>query len=355
MQTIHQILAGYTNGDAISNEARYFRDIFRKNGFTSDIYCPQRNIGEKNKDAFDINQCAPSKEDIVLLHLSMGTPANIYFNNLDCRKIILYHNITPSHFFRFINEDTLSTLEQGLKQVAMLADSADINLADSKFNAKEVTKLGYKDVDVLPIIIDFEKLDIPPAKRILAKYKDGKKNILFVGRCAPNKKIEDLITAFYVYKRTVDSESRLILAGSPNGCERYFYMLKDYIGKLNLEDSVILTASIPQNELNAYYQIADLFLCMSEHEGFCIPLIEAMYKNTPILAYAEAAVPETLDGASVIFKEKDYKTVVEMMNQIITDNDIKQNIINAQNKRVQKLQNLNLEKQIIEIIHKLDS
>jgi glycosyltransferase involved in cell wall biosynthesis len=93
---------------------------------------------------------------------------------------------------------------------------------------------------------------------------------------------------------------------------------------------------------------------MSEHEGFCIPLIEAMYKNIPILAYAEAAVPETLDGASVIFKEKDYKTIAEMMNQIITDNDIKQNIINAQSKRVQKLQNLNLEKQIIEIVHKLE-
>ena len=353
MQTIHQILAGYTNGDAISNEARYFRDIFRKNGFTSDIYCPQRNIGEKNKDAFDINHCTPKKDDIVLLHLSMGTPANIYFKNLDCKKIILYHNVTPSHFFRFINEDTLSILEQGSKQVAMLAGCADINLADSKFNAQEITDLGYKDVDVLPIIIDFEKLDIPPAKRILAKYNDGKKNILFVGRCAPNKKIEDLITAFYVYKKTVDPNSRLILAGSPNGCERYFYMLKDYIVKLDIEDSVVLTGSIPQNELNSYYQAADLFLCMSEHEGFCIPLIEAMYKQIPILAYAKTAVPETLDGVSVIFNEKNYKMVAEMMNKLITDEATKQSIIDAQNKRVQKLQKLNLEKQVIGIINKL--
>ncbi len=347
-------MAGYTNADAISNEARYFRDIFRKNGFKSDIYCPQRNIGEKNRDASDINQCIPKKNDIVLLHLSMGTPANIYFKNLDCRKVILYHNITPSHFFRFINEDTLTTLEQGAKQVAMLAGCADINLADSKFNAKELTDLDYKDVDVLPIIIDFEKLDISPEKRIISKYQDGKKNILFVGRCAPNKKIEDLITSFYVYRKTVNSNSRLILAGSPNGCERYFYMLKDYIVKLDIEDSVILTGSIPQNELNAYYQIADLFLCMSEHEGFCIPLIEAMYKHIPIIAYAQAAVPETLDSASVIFKEKNYKMVAEMMNQIISDDSIKQSIIDAQNKRVNRLQNLNLEKQIIEIVNRLD-
>ena len=208
-------------------------------------------------------------------------------------------------------------------------------------------------MDVLPIIIDFEKLNTPTSKRIISKYQDGKKNILFVGRCAPNKKIEDLISAFYVYKKTVDPNSRLILAGSPNGCERYFYMLKDYIVKLDIENSVVLTGSIPQNELNAYYQIADLFLCISEHEGFCIPLIEAMYKQIPILAYAETAVPETLDGASVIFNEKNYKMVAEMMNILITDEATKQSIIDAQNKRVQKLQNLNLEKQIIEIVGKL--
>ncbi|MDA3798401.1 MAG: glycosyltransferase [Kiritimatiellae bacterium] len=354
MKTIHQIIAGYTSGDAISNEARYFRDLFRKNGFNSEIYCPQRNIGEKNKDAFDINECTPNKDDIVLLHLSIGSPANIYFKNLDCKKIILYHNVTPAHFFRFINEDTLSILEQGAKQVTQLAGSADINLADSKFNAKEISNLGYKDVSVLPIIIDFDKLTNTPNKQIVSKFTGDTKNILFVGRCAPNKKIEDLITAFYVYKKTVEPNSRLILAGSANGCERYFYLLKDYIAKLDLEDSVTLTGAVPQADLNAYYQVADLFLCMSEHEGFCIPLIEAMHSETPILAYEEAAVPETLDSASVTFKEKNYKQVAEMMRTLINETDIRNQVIKAQNQRLERLQNLNLEKQITEIVHQLE-
>ena len=353
MRTIHQIIAGYTNGDAISNEARYFRYIFRKNGFDSEIYCPQRNIGEKNKDAFDINECTPTKDDIVLLHLSIGSPANVYFKKLNCKKVLLYHNVTPAHFFRFINENTLSILEQGARQVAQLADCADINLADSKFNAKEITELGYKDVNVLPIIIDFDKLKNTPNKQIISKLTSDTKNILFVGRCAPNKKIEDLITAFYVYKKTVEPNSRLILAGSANGCERYFYLLKDYIAKLDLEDSILLTGAIPQADLNAYYQVADLFLCMSEHEGFCIPLIEAMYSETPILAYAEAAVPETLDSASFTFKAKNYKQIAEMIKTLTCNTDIINQVIKAQNQRVEKLQNLNLEEQITNIINSL--
>ena len=352
MKAIHQIVAGFTNGDAISNEALVLRDVFRSWGFKSDIFCESKRIlPELRSQALDIKTCQSSclADDVALLHLSIGSAVNDIFPSLNCKKAILYHNITPPHYFNLINRQTAMDLEKGQRQVAALANVAQVNMADSRFNANELAPLGYTNVHVLPLVLDLEKLKASPDRKILRIYDNDTTNILFVGRCAPNKKIEDLITAFYYYHKYVDPNSRLLYVGSFAGTERYYHLLLTQIRELDLS-CVHFTGSIPQSHVNAFYKCADLFLSMSEHEGFCIPVLESMVHNVPVLAYANAAVPETMDGAGVLFKEKKIELVAEMMGRMVHDSEFRNAVIKKQKERLARYTGRNLASELRQML-----
>lgn len=345
MAAIHQLVAGLTKGDAISNEARVLQSVFASWGYDARIYADATRIlpeyrktsGEAARLHEDV-----SEQDIVLLHLSIGSPVNDIFERLKCRKAILYHNITPPHFFELINSQTAAHLRQGLEQAARLKDAAEVNLADSQFNALELAGFGYESPKVFPLVLDFNVLRGTPDATVQKKLNDGKKNIIFVGRCAPNKCIDDLIRAFNVFHRCVDANSRFIHVGSNAGTERYFQLLQAYVRELGLNEAITFTGSVTQSQLNAYYQSADLFLCMSEHEGFCIPVVEAMVNEVPVLAYAKAAVPETMDGAGVLFHEKDCQNVAEMMGHMCHDNALRQSLLDGQKQRLTRFEGRDL-------------
>ncbi len=339
MAVIHQFVAGFTNGDAISNEAMVMRDLFHSWGHQSEIFCElKRILPELRKQARDANDCQSSckPDDVVILHLSIGSPVNSVFASLNCRKVILYHNVTPSHYFDMINKKTAYELARGRDQIKSLANTAQVNLADSQFNAGELTALGYKNVKVLPLILDTAKLKTAPDKKTTREFRDKKTNVLFVGRCAPNKKIEDALLAFAYFHKFVEPCSRFIHVGSFAGTERYFYLLKAMTKELDIVESVRFAGAVPQVQLNTFYQCADIFLCMSEHEGFCIPLIESMVHGVPIIAYNAAAVPETLDGSGIIFLEKQYPMIAEMMGRLVHDTALKNAVIEAQNTRLKR-------------------
>ena len=183
-------------------------------------------------------------------------------------------------------------------------------MADSAFNAREIEAMGHPRAGVLPLVLDFKALRSAPDRRVLRQYRDGLVNVLFVGRCAPNKKIEDLLNAFYYFQRYVQPASRFIHVGSFAGLEQYHALLLARARELQLQH-VDLVGTVSQAELNAFYDVSRLFLCLSDHEGFCIPLIEAMTHRLPVLAYAAGAVPETLDGAGVLFREKRFDLIAE--------------------------------------------
>lgn len=347
-RAIDQFVAGFTNGDAISNEAIAIRRIFRSWGFESEIFCESKRIlPELRKEARDLNdyRTLRAADAAALLHLSIGSAANDFFATLKCPRAILYHNITPPHYFAAINRQTHNELSRGLDQVKMLRDAASVNMADSRFNAAEIEKLGYRDVKVLPLILDIEKLRGEPDRRTVAKYADGKTNVIFVGRCAPNKKIEDVITAFHHFQRSVEPASRLIHVGSFAGTERYYYLLKARLKELGLND-VVFAGALPQPQLNAVYKTAHIFLCMSEHEGFCIPLIESMINDVPIMAYSAAAVPDTLDGSGILFSEKKHDLIAEMMGRVAHDSAFRAAVIEGQRERLARHLARNLESEL---------
>ena len=352
MKAIHQLTAGFTRGDAISNEALVMRKTFRSWGCDSHIFCePHRVLPEYRAQAYDaaLAEKMIRPGDLAILHLSIGGAVNDIFSALNCRRAIIYHNMTPPEYFRGIQEEIARDLAWGRQQAKNLAGAAEAVMAVSRFNAEELENMGYSKVQVLPLILDFAAIKSRPARATLRRFADGKTNVLFVGRGVPNKRIEDLLCAFHYFQNTVEKNSRLIHVGSYTGLERYQALVQALAKKLGIRD-VVFAGSVSQAELNACYASAQLFLCMSEHEGFCIPLIESMAHDLPILAYAAAAVPETLDGAGVLFREKRWDIIAEMMGRMTKDSDLRARIISKQQERLRDYECRNLSDELKSIL-----
>jgi len=344
MRAIHQIVAGFANGDAISNEARTMRALFRSWGYESHIYSELKRIlpelrGEARDLAASQGDFRPG--DVLLLHLSIGSDVNDLFPALPGRKAILYHNITPPEYFRGIQEQTARLLDRGRRQAQALAGTAEVVMADSRFNAEEIAAMGHPNPQVLPLMLDFARLRGRADRRILRQYRDGMVNILFVGRCVPNKKIEDLLNAFYYFQRYVQPASRLIHVGSYAGMEQYHALLLTRKRELQLKN-VELVGSVRQDELNAYYAVSRAFLCLSEHEGFCIPLLEAMAHDVPVVAYAAGAVPETLDGTGILLREKRFDLIAEVLGRVTEDEPLRSALLTAQRERLARYEKQDL-------------
>jgi len=348
MPALHQFTAGFAWHDAISNEAQLFRKIFRGWGYSSEIYCDPANTSRDLRSQIkDIHGAAAdiAPDDLVLLHLSIGSIANSVFESLPCRKAILYHNVTPAHYFQFTNSQIAAHLQRGREQVAALAGKATVNMADSAFNAAEMQEMGYTDVTVLPIVIDTDLMEIPPTHRLMQRRRDGLLNVIFVGRCTPNKKIEDVLRVFAWLQKNITPLCRLTQIGSKAGNERYHAMLLAMCKEWQLTN-VEFTGSVSQADLHAYYQTADVFLCMSEHEGFCIPLIESMLHDVPIVAMADAAVPETLDGSGIQLTQRRFDIAAEAIYQLKQDPVLREGVLQAQRERLARYKSRDLEHEL---------
>ncbi len=348
MAAIHQFTAGFAWHDAISNEANLFRKIFRQWGYTSEIFCEPANTSrDRRGEIKDIHSATEEiqSDDLVLLHLSIGSVANSIFESLSCRKAILYHNVTPAHYFQFTNPQIAAHLQRGREQVASLADKASVNMADSAFNASEMESMGYRDVQILPIVIDTDLMSTPPTPRLMERRNDGLLNVIFVGRCTPNKKIEDLLRVFAWLQKNITPLCRLTLIGSKAGNERYHAMLLAMCKEWQLTH-VEFKGSVSQADLHAYYKSADVFLCMSEHEGFCIPLMESMMYDVPIVAMADAAVPETLDHSGILLAERRFDIAAEAIYRLHQDTTLRNAVVTAQRERLARYKQRDLEAEL---------
>ncbi len=354
IRAVHQLVAGFSKGDAISNESRYFRDLFRGWGLKSEIYCEtHRVLPEFRREVNEVTAYRPDAETLTFLHLSMGSVANDIFARTPGPKALLYHNVTPAEFFAAVQPQTAQFLAWGRKQMQQLAGVADLNMADSRFNAAELEAAGYRDVSVMPLVLDFTHLDGRPDPALLREYRDGRANILFVGRFAPNKCIDDLVLLFAHYHRHINRDARLLHVGSYAGTETYAGLVRSLARKQGVGSDCIFYGSARQDQLRAFYRAADLFLCTSEHEGFCIPLLEAMHFDVPILAFDAGAVGETLGGSGVLYREKDLHHVAEMMHRMLTDESLRHALIEKQRARLRRYREQNLEKRLKEQLQPL--
>lgn len=335
---IHQILPSISYGDAISNHALEIKNILNAWGYKSEIYA--QHIHPKLTHvtrAYTEYKKVSSPINILIFHFSIGSEVSGFVKTLPDKKILIYHNITPYNYFLGINDTLAHLLRNGRKELAGFSNMECLALGDSEYNRKELIELGFKNTGVLPIVVDFEKYDQEPDKRVLNKFTDDFINFIFVGRLSPNKKQEDVIKVFYYYKKCIDPHSRLFLVGSYNGTEKYYMQLCELIKRLNIEN-VYITGQVDFKELLAYYKLADVFLSMSEHEGFCVPLLESMHFRIPVVAHNSTAIPYTLDGAGLLFNEKQYEDIAELVNILLEDKKLKNRLIEKQRVRLNEFE-----------------
>lgn len=341
---IHQILTSISYGDAISNDVLEIKKILDSWDYESMIF--SQHIHPKLAHItqfFTEYQKYSSPENILIFHFSIGSEVSEFVKTLPDKKIVIYHNITPHRYFEGINDTLVQFLKDGRKELEEYADIADLALGVSEYNRKELEELGFKKTGVLPIIIDFENYKQKPDKKILKKFNDKNINFLFVGRLSPNKKQEDVIKTFYYYNKFINSRSRLFLVGSYVGTEKYHAQLQNLVNQLKLKN-VYIISHVDFTELLAYYKLADVFLSMSEHEGFCVPLLESMYFNIPIIAYNSTAIPYTLNGTGILLNEKNYEIAAEMAQIVVKDEKIRNKIIDKQNMQLKQFDKFKLEK-----------
>ncbi|HEY7790601.1 MAG TPA: glycosyltransferase family 4 protein [Vicinamibacterales bacterium] len=316
----HQVLATLGYGDAIGHEVLAIQRVLRNAGYESEIFVETADprLEPLTRDYHDLT-AASHPDHLLVHHFSIGSPASRVAYALPDRMMLVYHNITPPEFYAGINRELVRRCFRGRRELRAYAARCELALGDSEFNRSELEAFGFPETGVLPVVADFSHLEVQPNRLMAGALDDERQNILFVGRMVPNKKIEDLIRIFHAYKTRFQAASRLLIVGSYGGYERYLASLQHLVASLSLTRDVVITGDVSNEELTAYYDVADLFLCASEHEGFCVPLIEAFYKDIPVVAFAATAVPATMDGAGVLYDRKDPLDVAGLINAVLSD------------------------------------
>jgi L-malate glycosyltransferase len=334
---VHQVLATLGYGDAIGHEVLGIQRVLREAGCESEIFV---ETADPRLEAMTVDYRemvgAVTPDDILIHHFSIGSRASRTAYALPGRMVLVYHNITPPEYFIGVHRDLVRLCFRGRRELTAYVDRCTLALGDSEYNRQELQEAGFAETGVLPVVPGFAHLDVPPDGRIAAAFDDGWTNVMFVGRVIPNKKLEDVIRAFHVYRTRHNPRARLLLVGSYGGFEKYLAMLHALIARLGTPDVQFL-GHISNEELTALYDVADLFLCASEHEGFCVPLVEAFYKRVPVLAYAATAVPATMDGGGVLYATKDSYAVARLMEAVLDDVRIGDAVVASQDAALARL------------------
>lgn len=334
MKAVHQLLAALSYGDAIGNEALAIQRRLRAAGYESDIFAElvHPRVAHLARPLHEY-RAVSSPDAVCLFHFSIGSAAGRLIHGLPDRLVVIYHNITPARFFLGFHPHLAGLCHHGRRELEAFAPRTELGLGDSEYNRQELAAAGFARTGVLPIVLDLSLYERPPAPVLRRVFDDGRTNVLFVGRIIPNKKIDDLIRSFAVFQRWVRPHSRLLLAGDHRGFERYFDRLQELVRELRL-DEVVFTGQLDDEELYACFRAADVFLCLSEHEGFCVPLQEAMCFGLPVVAYETGAVRETLRGGGLLLQDKSPELVAEVLAQLTQGGTLRRAVLASQTQAV---------------------
>jgi glycosyltransferase involved in cell wall biosynthesis len=351
---IDQLVPAYHRGDAIGDEAAHLKRFFRSQGFDSEIYrlsC-DRGLEQESADFALFPEPAPS--DIVILHFALPSPLTPAFRRLPGKKVIIHHNITASEFFAGFSQEMARLCRLGREELRSLAPVVDVALADSRFNAGELAEFGFKEPQVFPLYVDLAKYQKRKDELVFKLFRDDRTNILFVGRVVPNKKIEDLIRVVFYYKKYISSLVRLIVVGKTGSLPVYYRSLVKLADDFLLKpEEIEFAGHIPDEEMYAVYRAADVFLSLSEHEGFCLPLIESMVFDLPVIAFASTAVPDTLDGAGLLLGRKKVEETAELVDIVAHDQNVRAKLIQGQRERLARLEREGREPFLLQMLEQL--
>jgi len=356
LTAVHQFLPVFAAGDAIGNHVLRIRDTLRGAGYESEIFAddihpPMR----KHARHFQEFQAPPGGGGGVhlLYHLSTGSRMAAWLAEQPVPLGVDYHNITPAEYFDRWQPEAAGVARAARAEMRRLASSTAWGLADSSYNAAELVDEGYPDTAVVPILLDFTEYDGAPdtatLTRLRRRAEGGGAHWMFVGRVAANKCQHDIVAAFAAYRKLFDPKARLSIVGGRT-LLLYARALERLAAELEVADAVDFTDNLKFAQLLAYYRSADVFVSLSEHEGFCVPLVEAMHFGVPTVAFASTAVPETVGDATLLLADKDPLAVAVAVQRVLTDDRFRKGLIEAGHRRVEHFSLVNNQRRLLEAL-----
>ena len=332
---IHQFHSGTAQGDAITQQMFELQRHLQRMGYASEIFA--EHVAEGLQDRIQpVAGYAGSNTNLLLIHHSLGYPI---FDDVISRPddvVAVYHNVTPERYFS--DRVFQDAIRLGREQLSILALRAAVGLADSNFNRREMLEVGFRRVEVLPVRTDYSEF-VPTSKEIGHRSADW----LFVGRLVGNKCQHELVRAFAVYVDNFDDDdARLVLIGDMLR-EDYVAVVREEAQRLGVNDRVVMLGKVSDRQLRSAFLGAGVFVSLSEHEGFGVPILEAMAAHVPVVGYAAAAVPETMGGAGILMRTKDPEVVAATVQALRTDPELQSKLLARQDVRVRDVQAFDVE------------
>ncbi len=321
--TVEQFLPALHYGDAVGNSAMALHRFLQGKGIESRLVA--MTCDECLKDqSIPFQDYRLDPMSVKVMHFAVASQLTEFFLELKGKKVMIYHNVTPARFFADFSEVLTRFTNAGRVHLQRLRDCFDLSLGDSTYNSDELRDLGFSRVRVFPLLVNLDDYEGEYSCSYLELLRNERKNILFTGRIMPNKKIEDLVKVLFFYKKYISSNVRLIVVGNTSSLPRYYLAVQDLAARFYLTaEDVLFTGHLPADEFLALYRLADVFLSMSEHEGFCLPLLESCYFRLPALAFDAGAVAETLNGAGMLFRDKNPALVAGLLEQVLENKPLR--------------------------------
>ena len=330
---VDQVIPSLASRDAIGVHSLNLRDGLRAVGIDSEIYYGTftPDVQHEGRSVTELGR--GGRERWLLYQASIGSPVYDILSARPEPKLVNYHNITPAALLRDWEPDVAYEAALGRTQLARLAGQSRFAVADSAFNESELHALGYEVTAVVPLLIDMRSKSDEPDPELAAlladrRARDGGADLLYVGKISPHKAPHDLVKMLEVLRRVYDPAARLHLVGSPLG-ETYEPALRAFVTELGLDDAVNMAGSVSGARLEAYFRSADVFVSASDHEGFCVPLAEAMGHGMPIVAYGVTAVPETVAGAGLVLPDKSAVPFAAAVGRVLSDERLRSTLAAA--------------------------
>ena len=327
VRRIDQVVPTLASRDAIGGHTLQLRDLLRQMGLRSDVY-----YANASADLLAEGRHIEQLDDVdpqgrwLLYQLSIGSPAARAFAQRPEPKLVDYHNITPVELLDRWEPEVGDELRLGRSQMRQLAPLTTLAMADSAYNEGELKCAGYGLTAVAPLLIDIKELEGQADRALSARFASeraqGGHDLLFVGKVAPHKAQHDLIKTLALYRRLYAPLARLRLVGGPIG-DVYPWALERFAELLGVRGALEISGSVSHAQLVAYYRAADVFVCLSDHEGFCVPLVEAMVHRLPIVAYGTAAVPDTVGDAGIVLDSKEPSRVAAAIDLVVRDANLR--------------------------------
>jgi glycosyltransferase involved in cell wall biosynthesis len=348
---VNQWVPAAHKGDAIGDSARRMRGLLRQMGHTSELYALTIDDDLKG-DVRRFADPAAKQGDLTMFHFALPSPMTEAFAQLSGGRVLQYHNVTPASYFADYDPALFRLASIARQELSTLVGRVDLALGVSDYNRRELEALGFEPTGVLPLAVDVSRITRPVERPALDRILDDDfVNFLFVGRIAPNKKIEDHIRLAEHYKRYVDAYYRFIFVGKYDAVPRYFATIRALMSEYRLlNERFVFTGPVTDEDLAVYYRHSAVYISLSEHEGFCAPLLEAMAADVPVLAYSAAAVPETLGGAGVQFAPKDMEYAAELLGSLAFDDDLRRSVIAGQRKRLAAFSDERIEHELAAVV-----